>query len=553
MTASGSAEIELKLGLAPAAMSALLRHPAVAAARRGPLRRAHVVSTYFDTPDRALATAGIALRVRRDGRRWLQTVKGPALPGAGGTMHVRREDEWPLAGPALDATRFGETPWRKALDRAWSGGALAARFTTDFVRRTLPLELADGSFALLCIDHGHIGAGRRRMPIAEIELELEAGAPAALIAFARTLAADLPLVVGLANKAERGDALARRQPALGAPLHASALPAAAFPARLDAATALARVAANCVAQIAGNAAGLVAATDPEWVHQMRVGTRRLRACLALAARLGSDPRIGALATEAKALAGALGPARDLDVFRDETLPPLAAALRDDATLAPAFDRMRRRLERRRREARAAARAAVASKRFVEFVLAVHAWIVDPTPSVVPPPAGAGAATAPARGATSARQGDGSGVPATEPAAVSRRIPDAREFAAAMLERRHRRVARALKGLAGRSTAERHAERIAAKKLRYAAEFFGPMYPPAAARRYARELAALQAALGATNDAAMAARLAPQLAGDDPLLQGMIRGYATAREVGAAGALDATARRFARATRFWRRD
>jgi len=306
MTASGSAEIELKLGLAPAAMSALLRHPAVAAARRGPLRRAHVVSTYFDTPDRALATAGIALRVRRDGRRWLQTVKGPALPGAGGTMHVRREDEWPLAGPALDATRFGETPWRKALDRAWSGGALAARFTTDFVRRTLPLELADGSFALLCIDHGHIGAGRRRMPIAEIELELEAGAPAALIAFARTLAADLPLVVGLANKAERGDALARRQPALGAPLHASALPAAAFPARLDAATALARVAANCVAQIAGNAAGLVAATDPEWVHQMRVGTRRLRACLALAAPVCArqpTAQTRALPTEAKAWKG----------------------------------------------------------------------------------------------------------------------------------------------------------------------------------------------------------------------------------------------------------
>jgi inorganic triphosphatase YgiF len=550
MTAPGSAEIELKLGLAPAAMSTLLRHPAVVAARRGPLRRIRVVSTYFDTPDRALARAGIALRVRRDGRRWLQTVKGPALPGAGGTLHVRREDEWPLAGPALDAARFAETPCRKALERAWRSGTLAARFTTDFVRRTLPLELADGSFALLCIDHGHIRAGRRRVPIAEIELELEAGVPAALIAFARTLAADLPVVVGLANKAERGDALARRQPALGAPVRASALPAGAFPARLDAATALARVAANCVEQIAGNAAGLVAATDPEWVHQLRVGTRRLRACLALAARVGTDPRIGALAAEAKALAGALGPARDLDVFREETLPPLAAALRDDATLAPAFDRLRRRLERRRREARAAARAAVASKRFVEFVLAVEAWVVDPTPPVVPAPGGA--ATASARGGKLEGRAGESGTQATEPSAVARAVPDARNFAAAMLERRHRRVAKALKGLAGRSTAERHAERIAAKKLRYAAEFFGPMYPPAAARRYARELAALQAALGATNDAAMAARLAPELAGDDPLVQGMIRGYAAAREVEAAGALDATARRFARCARFWRR-
>jgi len=551
MKATGGAEIELKLGLAPAAMNALLHHPAVVAARRGPLRRTRVVSTYFDTPDRPLATAGLALRVRRDGRRWLQAVNGPALPDAGGALHARRAYEWPLVGPALDPSRFAGTPWRKVLDKAWRSGALGPRFTTDFVRRTLPLELADGSFALLCLDHGHIVAGRRRVPIAEIELELEAGAPAALVAFARGLAADLPLVVGLADKAERGDALARRQPALGAPMHASIIPAGALPAGVDAATALARIAGNCIAQIAGNAAGLVAATDPEWVHQMRVGTRRLRACLALAARLGSDPRIGALAADAKALADALGPARDLDVFRDGELPPLVAALGGDATLAPAFDRLRRRVERRRREARAAARAAVASKRFVDFVLAVQAWIVAPAPPVEPAPETA--STAATTGGTSADRARGSEVPNLAPAAAPRPAVDARGFAAAVLERRHRRVARALKGLAGRTTAERHAVRIAAKKLRYAAEFFAPMYAPAASRRYSKDLAALQAALGATNDAAMAARLAPELASDDPLLQGMIRGYAAAREAGAAAALDATARRFARAARFWRRD
>ena len=548
MKATGGAEIELKLGLAPAAMNALLHHPAVVAARRGPLRRTRVVSTYFDTPDRPLATAGLALRVRRDGRRWLQAVNGPALPDAGGALHARRAYEWPLVGPALDPSRFAGTPWRKVLDKAWRSGALGPRFTTDFVRRTLPLELADGSFALLCLDHGHIVAGRRRVPIAEIELELEAGAPAALVAFARGLAADLPLVVGLANKAERGDALARRQPALGAPMHASIIPAGALPAGVDAATALARIAGNCIAQIAGNAAGLVAATDPEWVHQMRVGTRRLRACLALAARLGPDPRIGALAAEAKRLAGALAPARDLDVFHAETLPPLAPALGADPGLAAAFGRLRDRLERERRKARAAARAAVASPRFIDFVLAAGAWIAAPVPPVEASAAGDVAIAAPDGDFAGRADPSGSSLPP-----APRRMPGAREFASAVLERRHRRVAKALPGLAGRSTAERHAVRIAAKKLRYAAEFFAPMYAPAAARRYAKELAALQGALGATNDAAMAARLAPELAGDDPLLQGMIRGYAAAREAGAAAALDASGHRFARAARFWRRD
>jgi inorganic triphosphatase YgiF len=528
MTAPGAAEIELKLGLSPASANALLRHPAVVAARRAPLRRARVVSTYFDTPDRALAEAGIALRVRRDGRRWVQTIKGPPLPEAGGALHSRREDEWPLPGPAVDPARFVETPWRKLLEKSWRSGTLSARYTTDIVRRTLPLELADGSFASLCIDHGAIVAGRRRVPIAEVELELEAGVPLALFDFARVLAADLPFVVGLRNKAERGDDLARRKPALGAPQRASLLAVEALPPGIDAGTALARVAAGCVAQIAGNATGLCSDTDPEWIHQMRVGTRRLRACLALAAQLGDDARVAALAAEAKALAAALGAARDLDVLATETLPALAARLADDAGLAEALARLARRVAQRRREARAAARTAVASRRFVGFVLDAGAWISAPNAQIAP----------------NAQNADAVAVaPPT----------DARAFAAATLERRHRRVAKSLRHLAGRSTAELHALRIAAKKLRYAAEFFGPMFESAAARRYAKALAALQGALGSINDAATVARLARELAGDDALIQGVLQGYAAAQSLHAAAILAAPARRFAGAKRFWRRD
>src|SRR5437773_954169 len=39
-------------------------------------------SIYLDTPDHALKKSGIALRLRRDGRRWIQTVKtGARLHG----------------------------------------------------------------------------------------------------------------------------------------------------------------------------------------------------------------------------------------------------------------------------------------------------------------------------------------------------------------------------------------------------------------------------------------------------------------------------------------
>src|SRR4051812_33143980 len=155
-------ETEIKLAFAPAAGKRLTRdlmlHPAVREAKRGRTRTARVVSTYYDTPDGRLAAAGIALRVRNDGGRWLQTVKGPPLTGSGGALSARAEFEWPLAAKRLDGARLATTPWRKVLGKAYARGDLAPRFTTDFMRSTVPLAFADGTTAKLCIDQGTIRA-----------------------------------------------------------------------------------------------------------------------------------------------------------------------------------------------------------------------------------------------------------------------------------------------------------------------------------------------------------------------------------------------------------
>jgi len=104
-------EIELKL-IAPAeALAAVRAHPAVAAAARGRMRTRQLVSTYYDTPGRDLAAAGVALRLRRAGARWLQTVKGEGAAAAG--VHRRTEFEWRLSAPKLDTTKLIRTPWRK--------------------------------------------------------------------------------------------------------------------------------------------------------------------------------------------------------------------------------------------------------------------------------------------------------------------------------------------------------------------------------------------------------------------------------------------------------
>ena len=67
-TALVATETELKLRFAPDAAAAIIRHPALKPFKRARARASQLTSTYFDTPDGALAAAGVALRLRRDGR-----------------------------------------------------------------------------------------------------------------------------------------------------------------------------------------------------------------------------------------------------------------------------------------------------------------------------------------------------------------------------------------------------------------------------------------------------------------------------------------------------
>ena len=406
MTGPGSAEIELKLGIDPAAMSALLRHPAVVAARRGPLRRAQVVSTYFDTPDRALAAAGIALRVRRDGRRWLQTVKGPRCRAPAGRLHVRREDEWPLAGPTLDATRFAETPWRKADWASARSGALAARFTTDFVRRTLPLGFRRRF--LRAAVHRPAATSRARPPArADRRNRARAGRrrAAALLALALALAADLPVVVG------RQQGRARRCAGRGAAGAGRAEPRRAGARRAgDAATASAGAGR-------ANACSRSPATRPASSRRpTRSGCTRCASAPGDCAPAWRWPRVPA-ASDARSVSGRgqgagrrAGACARLGRLRDATLPPLAAALRATRPRpGPGAACVRASLPVADR--RGAARAAVASPRF-------HRLLSPPgSPS-----------RAPRLDAAAAR--------AHRPRAI---VP---MLSPAMLDRRHRKLARA---------------------------------------------------------------------------------------------------------------
>jgi CHAD domain-containing protein len=278
------------------------------------------------------------------------------------------------------------------------------------------------------------------------------------------------------------------------------------------------IAFECLEHVAANAPGLLADADPEWVHQMRIGTRRLRSCLSHVASIAGVERVAPLVADLRWLARVLGTTRDWDVLAMETLPPLAAGFMHDPGVATGLERLKRRVARHRGAARAAAREAVRSLRFRRLLLSVGALCAAP---------GFG--------------GHG------------RNEVSAGDFAAALLTRRHRNLLRCGVALEHGTVEERHAVRIAAKKLRYAAEFFSPRDSSKRNRAYLKALSRMQDVLGRWNDAVTATRLAAGLAGSaDHVTVGAVRGWAAAQAAALQPEIGRAWRRFTAAERFWAR-
>ena len=119
----------------------------------------------------------------------------------------------------------------------------------------------------------------------------------------------------------------------------------------------------------------------------------------------------------------------------------------------------------------------------------------------------------------------------------------------MLKRRHHA------GGAGHRPRARGAgarTRRLAAKLRYATEFFAPLFPKKRTRSYRKALSVLQDELGAWNDAAVAARLAGELAGAQSPAAAAFSGWAAARATARSEALATVWTRFTKTRPFWSR-
>jgi len=501
-------EIELKLTTSPDALAAVRAHPAVAAAKRGPMRTTQLVSTYYDTPSRELAAAGVALRVRRAGGRWLQTVKGDG--GAAAGMHQRAEFEWPLEQPRVDANKLASTPWRKLF--AQHVRRCRPVFATEVERSAQPLAFADGTRATLSLDVGKIRAGRKQVPLTEIEIELSQGDPARLFELATALVADLPARVSVASKAQRGYALAAQ-----APIEPRRARTVALGPEITAYDALAAIGRECIAQIEGNAEAMLASDDPEYLHQLRVGWRRLRSLLKLASLLVPAEKIAPLEQDLEWVGETLGPARDYDVFATETLRAVGAQFRGQREIA----RLRARVARRRRHLRDAAREILGTTRFQQLLLSLGAFFLELEKST---------------------PGDGTAVLA-------------RDWVRPMLDERNRKLRKRTRRVHQFEAPERHRARVAAKKLRYAAEFFRPLFPSKRADAFVSALSKLQGVLGRLNDLTVANRLLTEVvpSAADPelaLAVGIVRGWLAASVAPELKRLRDARRRLAECAAFW---
>lgn len=186
-------EIELKLSLSPA-HAQMFREDAIL----GPAQHSEFLySQYFDTPDLALNKAACALRIRKTGDGFVQTLKTKGI--AIGGLHQRGEWEVPVAGESLNWLAFPEhvqvdTDLQKKIGPA---------FTTNFQRYLWNTHHGQSEIELV-LDEGHIACGARKITLCEIELELKSGDAADLFDFARALCARYVLVPCDISKAERG-------------------------------------------------------------------------------------------------------------------------------------------------------------------------------------------------------------------------------------------------------------------------------------------------------------------------------------------------------------
>ncbi len=450
-------------GLPKGIFGVLLHAPIIEqyAHNRGVVRR--LDSLYYDTEDHLLFGLRMSLRVQRQGKRFIQTLRRlgtrqQEMPG-----HMSGEIwQTPVADTKPDPSRLAGIEALSPLLERLADVPLAVVFETRLRRQVRRLELPT-ALVDVAFDEGVIEAGTDQQAAREITLSLQSGEASVMYDIGMRLLDLAPVQVSSASIVGRGYALAS-----GVAVKAEK----AVPSTLTPTVAVddmvASVLAGCQAHLQANQEVARDGT-PDGVHQMRVALRRMRSAFSLLHRELPSATIRSLGAEAKWAAGELEAARSWDVFLMTTLTRPSHLQRAGSD----FDGLRRASEQPRAAGYTSVQALLDAPRYSRFQLALSHWIAR-------------------RGWRNEVDSDGLGVLAEPASAMAMRV-------LARLQRRAHKQGAQFKKL---SSTERHELRITLKKLRYATEFFLPLFGQSAhGLRYVRRLSSLQEALGLDHDAA----------------------------------------------------
>lgn len=241
---------------------------------------------------------------------------------------------------------------------------------------------------------------------------------------------------------------------------------------------LSRIVLSCVEHLRANEGCIRARAHSEGVHQMRVAIRRLRCCLALFGDMLPANQCQYLDGELRWLLKELAPARDWDVFLDETLPPVLRQFPQEARL----EELKLQAEAEQDIGYARATTALDAQRYTGLVMLLAAW-------------------------ADGRSWHDPFGPPVHPALSAKAI----DAVSDLLDRLMTAVQERGANFVNLDAVERHALRIQIKKLRYATEFFASLFPRRRLGPFLLTLKTLQDRLGVENDAAVARKLLLRLA------------------------------------------
>lgn len=513
-------EFEIKLNLRETDFAHLLNYAGQTELALCPVRNDTLITLYCDTPDLALRRNGITIRMRKSGhanKPLIQTVKLQTGVSLGISNPVEIEDK--ADSEDIEIERISDRQVRQRVEKIIADQQLSPMVICNVDRASVSLS-REGVVAELCLDRATVSAGSKSDTFLEAELELKSGLPENLLPLAEDVFSGVPLRFSNFSKAARGFALLDDDDSvdLAGPVKAGQPDLAGS---MTLGEAFVEICGSASKQILPNWLGLMEQDDPEYAHQFRIGTRRLRTALKMFRPYLDNANLRAMTGELRDIARIVGDLRDADVLYADIV---LSALRRSGRQAE-NEELISILKDRCTLMREAVRADIGSARWngllLRLALLQHGWT----------------------------GGD------FEPVSAQTSLKD---FARKTISRSWKHVSKRGKELESLDEAGRHQLRKDLKTLRYTMEFLQSLHKPKAWQRFRKRLKHLQVQFGYLNDVHMAKSLPAMignghdLSSDTAMLAGFIDGWHEAAASDVLDDLDWHWQRLERRAGFWKR-